>query len=515
MIGTVDRRVGGFAIAKSSVLNLLAQGLPLVLGIWALPFLLRHLGPERFALFSYTLVLYGNMSLFELGLGRSLTKRTAELFGVDRPDEVLDTLWTCVALQVGLGMAAGVFLASTSPLWLRWLTKDSTALFREARLAVCVAAAFLPFALPSLAFRGTLESLQRFDLVNIVRAPQLCALFLFPVAACIFRGGLASVVAAVCSVWVLASIAYFLILNRVLPLLLNRPRLCREEARQLLCFGGWVTVSSALSPVFTHFERLALGFSGGLAVVSTYVLPAEALQRLSVAPQALVSALFPAFSGLEASGRSDDRARLYGASLKILFALVGLAVLLFVSFAHQILRLWLGKDFPITAITASQILALSMLVNCITWLPFSLLHGLGRPDLTAKYHLLEVAPYVLISATLVIRLGVVGAALGVFTRVLVDATLQFRAVHKLGLSALRPIEAGALLVVTLLLAAAIPLSSISNWTPHYGLVAAAGFCVVWWRWVLNHADRAAVLSIGTRIARRQSSTDFTIEPTDA
>ena len=515
MSRTADSRVGRRAIAKNSFWNLLAQGIPLILGIWALPFLLRHLGAERFALLSFTLVLYGNMSLFELGLGRALIKRTSELFGINRADKVSTTLWTCVALQVALGLVAGALLASTCPLWLKFLTKDSPTLFREARLAVYVAAAFLPFALPSLALRGTLESLQRFGLVNIVRAPQLSALFLFPVLVCVFHGGLAWVVAGLCSAWLFASTSYLLILKRVLPSLMDRPRICTQEARQLLGFGGWITVSSVLTPVFTHFERFALGFYGSLALVSIYVLPAEGLQRLSVIPQSLSSTLFPAFSGMGASGRSAERSRLYGSSLKTLFAVIGLVILVFVLFAHEILGLWLGKNFPASAITAGQILAISVLVNCITWLPISLLHGLGRPDLTARCHLLELIPYILVCTALVVRFGVVGAALAVLVRAFVDAVLQFRAVHKLGLSTLRRAEVGAMLFLTLLLAAAIPLTSIRAWTPYYGLVAVCVFCLVWWRWVLNRTDRASILMIGNRSAYREHPLDLKVEPNDA
>jgi O-antigen/teichoic acid export membrane protein len=486
-------QVDGLTIAKSSTLNLFGQGLPLLLGIWILPFLLRSLGPERFALLSYTLILYGNMSLFELGLGRALTKRTAECLSTGRIDEVLASLWTCAALQIGLGILTGALLASTCTLWLAFLTRDSMTLFQEAKLTVWVVAAFLPFALPSLALRGTLESLQRFDLVNLVRAPQLCALFLFPAAACLFHGGLVWAVAALCSSWVLASLAYLVIVSRVLPKPKDRPRICKTTACELLGFGGWVSVSSALTPLFTHFERFALGFFGSLTVVSMYVLPADALQRLSVMPQSISSTLFPAFTALEASGQKSTRASLYALSVKALLALIGMPVLFFILYAHEILRLWLGNGFPDAATTAGQIIALSVLLNCLTWIPLSLLHGMGRPDLTAKLHLLEALPYMLVCVVLVVRFGVIGAAVGVLIRVTVDAALQFWSVQRLGLSSLQATETGAVLCLIGIFIFVIPLTSSPAWTLYYSICIVVACCLVFWQLVLTDPERATVI----------------------
>src|SRR5262249_27130105 len=63
-------------------------------------------------------------------------------------------------------------------------------------------------------------------------------------------------------------------------------------------------------------------------------------------------------------------------------------------------------------------------------------HAAGRADLTARYHLAELAIHVPVSVLLILRLGVLGAALAWLLRVLLDTGLLFRAGARLaGVSA--------------------------------------------------------------------------------
>ena len=54
-------------------------------------------------------------------------------------------------------------------------------------------------------------------------------------------------------------------------------------------------------------------------------------------------------------------------------------------------------------------LVFGVLINCVGFVPFGLLQGLGRPDLTAKFHLLELPFYALALWFLSSRLGLPGA----------------------------------------------------------------------------------------------------------
>src|SRR5271165_6731772 len=69
------------AIAHNTILNLVGQALPLLVGVFTVPIILKGLGIERFGLLALCWVVLGYFGMFDLGLGRATTKAVAELLG--------------------------------------------------------------------------------------------------------------------------------------------------------------------------------------------------------------------------------------------------------------------------------------------------------------------------------------------------------------------------------------------------------------------------------------------------
>jgi O-antigen/teichoic acid export membrane protein len=89
------------------------------------------------------------------------------------------------------------------------------------------------------------------------------------------------------------------------------------------------------------------------------------------------------------------------------------------------LRVWVGEDIAQSSAPVGVVLLVGMWVNSLAFVPYAFLQAQGRPDLTAKFHLLEVPPYV---GALVLGLhfgGITGAAWAWTGRVTLDAVLLF------------------------------------------------------------------------------------------
>src|SRR5687767_15997822 len=86
-------------LVRNVALNAMGQGLPLVVAIFLIPVLLDRLGAERFGLLVLAWALVGYFGVFDLGLGRALTKIVADRIG-DHTSRVPSSLgWTAVALM--------------------------------------------------------------------------------------------------------------------------------------------------------------------------------------------------------------------------------------------------------------------------------------------------------------------------------------------------------------------------------------------------------------------------------
>jgi O-antigen/teichoic acid export membrane protein len=403
--------VSGRRLAHNTLLNLIGRVVPLLVGIAAMPYVIRHLGPDRFGLLSLAWMVVGYFALFDLGIGPATTKFVAELLGKGEMDKLPGLVWTALFSQTCMGLVAGALLAAASPLLVSRLLKIPPELHPQAHLIFLIMAAALPIDFASGSLRGVLAASQRFDLLNALGVPSSALTYLLPVAALRLGFGLPAIVFFL----VLARIAAIAILLalcfRLHPVLRARLSFDRSLVGRLLGYGGWVTVSGAVVPILVYFDRFLIGALVSIAAVGFYTPPYIISSKLSILPTSLTATLFPAFSAFHGRGDSEWIRNALIRSLKFLLLTVGPAALVLAFFARPILTLWLGAKFAAEGTLVLQILAAGVLVNALTYVPFSLLQGMGRPDLTAKLQAVQLPVHLALAWFLLTRFGLPGAAL--------------------------------------------------------------------------------------------------------
>jgi O-antigen/teichoic acid export membrane protein len=181
-----------------------------------------------------------------------------------------------------------------------------------------------------------------------------------------------------------------------------------------------MTVSNIVSPVMVSMDRFLIGALVSLTAVTYYATPFEIVTKFLFVPAALMAVMFPAFS--TSFALSPQRAStLYARCVKYLLLILFPVTLVTVSLAYPGLALWLGADFALHSFRALQWLAVGVFFNGLANAPFTLLQGTGRPDLTAKLHLIELPIYLCALWLLTVRYGIVGAAMAWAARVALDA----------------------------------------------------------------------------------------------
>jgi O-antigen/teichoic acid export membrane protein len=174
-----------------------------------------------------------------------------------------------------------------------------------------------------------------------------------------------------------------------------------------------------------YLDRYVIGAVLTLSAVAYYTAPFDAVSRLAIFPGSLIATLFPAFSALHASGQREQLDRLFRRGLGYLIAAMAPVTLVLLLVTEPGLRLWLGPDFAMHSVRPAQILLGGMLVNAAAQVPYAVLQGVGRPDLTARIHLIELPLYALGLWMGVTRFGITGAATAWTARAAVDALLLF------------------------------------------------------------------------------------------
>jgi len=179
-----------------------------------------------------------------------------------------------------------------------------------------------------------------------------------------------------------------------------------------------------------YFDRFFIGAMISMASVAYFVTPYELITKFGLISGALVSVLFPAFSTTMVQDR-DRTALLFGRGINYTLLMLFPLILIIVTIAHEGMTLWLGTQFADNSTFVLQWLAVGVFINSIARISSALIQGAGRPDVTAKIHLVELPFYILTLWWLLGAYGIKGAAIAWVVRVGIDTLMLFAMVQKL------------------------------------------------------------------------------------
>lgn len=485
----IPNLTSGRLLANNTVWNLLGQLLPVAVAVIAIPPLIGFLGVPRFGVLSLAWIVIGYFSLFDLGLGRALTKLVADKLGARQEDAIPGLAWTSLFFMVLLGIFGGLVMLLIS----RWLVysalKVPIDLQPETLHSFYLLSLSIPLVTVTSGLRGILEALQRFRLITLIRLPMSVFSFAGPLLIVPFFHSLVWVIVILIVGRFLSCVAYLVGCFRAVPLLRHQIILERSVVAPIFKFGGWMTVSNLVNPILVYADRFLIGVLVSVNVVAYYTVPFDMILRLTLIPAAFAGVLFPAF----AVSIIDDPERtrlLLLRSLKYIFLAIFPLTLIAVTMAPEGLRFWLGSSFAENGSSVLRWLAAGVLANSLAHVPFALVQGAGRPDLTAKLHLAELPLYLIAVWLLTKKMGIEGTAIACAVRLVLDmVALCFfldRLLPALG-KFLAKIVVALAIGLLLLYAGTVPMSVITK--TFVVAIGVACFALAGWFVVLSPAER--------------------------
>lgn len=406
--------------------NFLGSLLPLVAAVAAIPILVSSMGPTRFGLLTFVWMIVGYSALLDLGIGRALTHGVAERIGRGDVSEIPAVIRGGVGLLLLVGLAGALLLLGASGWLAGSFLKVPADMIPEADRSLRVAALVVPLVVLSSAFRGVLEGHQRFRELSIVRALAGALLFVAPVIVLRFSGRVSVMVAVLGAVRAAELGCYAAQSARLVPGLVRRAGVAPALLKALFGFGLWSSLNNLVGGLMSmaYVDRLYISAMLGTAALTFFATPFDMVAKVLIAPAAMVGVLFPEFSTL---AQDPVRARAF-ALQAIRLVVFGTApiFLLFISAADPLLTLWLGSEVAAQSRTTFQLVSVGTLAVSVAYVPFALIQALGRPDLTAKRHFLEIPFYAAASFVAVKTMGTAGSSLVWCLWAIVDLALILR-----------------------------------------------------------------------------------------
>lgn len=495
---------GGRTLVSNVAWNLFGHGAPLLVAFLVIPLLIKGLGTQRFGVLVLAWMVVGYFTLFDLGIGRAITKYTSEYLVKKAFSELNELIWASLLSLFAIGILGMAVIHGLAPYLVTRVLVIPSTIQQEAIDAFGLLALSLPIVVGTSAARGILEAQNRFVTVNAIAVPAGVANYLLPLAAIHVANDLSLVVLFLVAGRTITWLLFLYFSLNSLPGL-RVPRLPRLScASQLFRFGGWVTVSSIIGPLMTYTDRFLVGTVLTISAVTYYATPYDLVTKLGIIAPGIMSVLFPVLIA-SLTLRHGDFWTLHDRATKFILITLSPVVVCGLMFAQQFLGVWLGAEFAANSGEVFQILSAGVLFNSLAVVPFTAIHAAGRADLSAKAHLIELPLYLLTLWFLVRPFGIEGVAVAWLLRVVLDYLLLNSIARRLlgkELGAGHGLAVGILIYSTLFLSAALLLSAV----PYPGARVLLGIFMTLsapylvWRFILGQEDRGSLKKLFAVIA---------------
>ena len=407
-------------LKTSFALNLLSPLFRVAVAFVTTPIYLHHVGEARFGVITIVWILLGLFGFMDLGLSRAATNALARVRDATQAERAR-VLLTTIALNFCFGLIGGVLLYSIGGFLLERFVKLPDALRPEVAGSLPWMACLLPMTLVAAACAGALESRERFLLVNCLQVASTSLSQIAPVVVAVtISPSLTAVIPAAALAQAASVVAMLAVVYRLEGPFSFRA-FDRKEARTLLGYGGWMTVTNLISPALAAADPFIIGSVVGVAAVAHYAVPMSLVQRSNAIPTAFGRTFFPRMSSLSGEDSRVLAARALSTMGYGFAAVCAPAIIL----SPTLLRYWIGADFALSAGPVAQILFFGIWISGSSFVAFTLLQSQGRPDLTGKLHIAEALPFLGIIWLLTTTFGINGAAIAWCLRAAVDAGAMF------------------------------------------------------------------------------------------
>lgn len=415
-------------LAKSSLFSLLSLLIPLVLGLVIIPQLIQSLGKERFSYLSLVWSLLGYFSFLDLGIGRTLTKMVAEKInkqGSENDLSFVKTAQVFVLFVSVVGTLVVYFLANV--LVEKYLTV-STDIQEDLISSSKIIAFGIPMVTLASLNRGVLEGFSDFKLANIIQILSGILLFVLPL---VFWKISPSMVFVCLGILLGRAILLFLSWKFVSLRLSHFSKAAKlnysKDLKNLLSHGGWITVGNILAPLMANLDKILLGGIVALEKVVFYTTPMEMISRIWAVPGSVTRIFFPKF----ASNNNDQELKLqfrFASQIMGLFV-VPICLVIYV-FSHELMSLWLNKDFAMQSYSLAQWMVLGVLFNCFNWIPYGWLQATSYVRWSIYTVLLEIPLFFSAFFFFTNAYGISGAAAVWAARLVFDFVITYLVVVK-------------------------------------------------------------------------------------
>jgi O-antigen/teichoic acid export membrane protein len=418
----------GRLVFRNTLVNAIGGVAVLALNFVVIAFAINRLGSQAYGVWVLALsfsITAGYLSIADLGLQQGIVKYVADAEGVRDTERISRVVSSAIAVLAGLAVIAIVILLGLAVV-AGHLFNIPDSLQSPFRLLFVLLAVEAGFGLPSLAFVGLLEGLQRYPLIRLVEFSRQVVTACLVFAVLLSGGGVVWFGVAMTAGSVIATAGFYVAAARALPGLRLSPRhVSLATLRPLAAFSMWIFLARINGVIWRQMDKIILAAVLVSTVLTGYEVAARIQGAAAFALAFTASAVVPATATLAAEG-STERLR----DLLLRGTRYTMAVCLPITIAAMILAKplivgWVGPDYSDMAAATQLFLGYQLIVSAAS-IANTMLVGLGRVRSVTFYASVAVLVNLALSIILVHPWGVRGVIAGTLVGYGITAPLYIR-----------------------------------------------------------------------------------------
>lgn len=384
----------------------------IALGIFLMPFTVRHLGTNEYGLWMLVASMTSYFQLLDLGYGNGLVRHVADADARGNTDLVNKILSTFALVYAGIGavaaLAVGAMIIWVVPNFPRLLPSQISL----ARFVLAVVGIRIAIGFPMTVFGAATTARQRFALNNIVASVIALANGAATFALLALGYRVRAVVTASALISLFGYIAYAWTAKRAFPQLrLRVSSFTPSLVRDVTAFSLYVFLIDIAIQIGFNLDNVVIGAAMGTAAVAVYIVAfrlADAQRQLSCQFNSL---MFPVVVRYGAANDPEGLRRMMIEGTRLSLTLVCGVTVCLMGFAAPLITRWMGTGFE-GSVAPLEVLALTGVILVGQGPLGNILLGTGRHRLVAFVSLGEAIANLVLSVLLVRRFGLLGVAIG-------------------------------------------------------------------------------------------------------
>jgi O-antigen/teichoic acid export membrane protein len=396
-------------IIKNVLMNWAAFAATIGIGFVMSPFLVRHLGDSVYGVWVLVGSLVGYLGLLDFGITPSTVKYIAEYRALNDQKAINRLVTTSLTIYSVIGCLA--LLASFIVALFFNKIFDTPLSFATATAVVLLTGLNLALSFPAAVYVGIIRGYQRYDLDSTVTTISI-----------VVRSGLlVFLILKGYGILALASVTFAFDMFRLVYLIrcayklnpdieIKRRYFDKAQMHKLFGYSVYAFLMIVGKKLIFYTDAIVIGIFMPIASVTLYSVANRLVTYLLQVSETL-GVLTPTASDMGARNDQNAIKEMLVISTKYMLVIALPVAAVFFVLGDSFITLWMGQEYASSAVILS-ILTVSVLAHLLEMPAHTMLLGLGKHQIVAKFTLAQALVNLGMSIALVKPYGLQGVALG-------------------------------------------------------------------------------------------------------